>query len=324
MEKELDAAKAAASEAREAAQKEQELHKAAIAEKDELIIQLRSRIEEQSGTISALNSQLEQSHDHLKNVEREHQMIVQSLRTKLDTMANDLTAAHAKINETEAHSMQLNDEISRLRADIQNVQHEKSSLEDRIRTMTAQHQEELQTCHAERVELEKSMQKLEDTLHQSTLDIRSLESQFVEAKAETETLRETIRARDEQIQRKDRVTHRLQTQFDMYRSHVTKLMQQMREKCRLRQSDADRLARELREAKKYINQQALHLDSLKSDLHWLSKWNRQLGNLVEAVLDDGANSSEIMIPFLSATDNINIPLSSSKSGTHWVSSLHIL
>jgi hypothetical protein len=105
----------------------------------------------------------------------------------------------------------------------------------------------------------------------------------------------------EMVQQCRLVTEALQSQFKSYHLFMTQVTHDLRAKvdlkCDTHLKELNLLLTELHQAKKFINQQAQYIDSLKSDTYWLKKRNEQLWNVIQEMDNDFVNRCKIFNRF---------------------------
>ncbi|KAI8141316.1 hypothetical protein BJV82DRAFT_670939 [Fennellomyces sp. T-0311] len=290
LEHELKDANDALINAQQAADDEQQRLAAINMQKDETILELTDRIDKQSETIHQLQSTITEKNEHLQQVRDDDQRIIDGLQSKLEETIRNLTAAHETLDQKEQQAVALNGEIAQQQQELNDMCTQKIALQTEIADLNEKHQDEREEWNTNRKELEHEIEHLQQQLQERAAEITGLGAQLAEGNRELSELQQKAKEQYEQLRSKDGIIQSLHVRFDTYNTHVTKVMHEMRVRMKSkhpqRDREVDRLTRELREAKKFINMQAQQLDGLKSELHWMSRWNRQLNQLIEAIHQD--------------------------------------
>ncbi|KAG1216531.1 hypothetical protein G6F35_010013 [Rhizopus arrhizus] len=198
--------------------------------------------------------QLEQ--DYKKKLsEKERQMIVQQ---------QELSAKTTDLEETRhAHAQQMQQFSEQLREAKEHIQ----LLEEETANKTTQINE-YERMHAEDAAQIRVQQGEMTTLHD-----RIKHDEYI-----LQGLRDQLESKDQiiskqalEIDQQNSLVQSLQTQFKLYRQYTSQVTQQQREtKCQGHRTELNELLSEAHEAKKFINQQAIHINHLKSDVYWLT------------------------------------------------------
>lgn len=289
-EKDLRSSKEAAERSHQAAVSEQSRLISTITEKDRTISELQSQIDTQSATITNLNEELESSRSDIARIKQENETVVSQLRTELQAVSEKLTTVLDKIDEKDDKLQKSEATILDLQNQVDSLITEKTTVEENIQQLIAEHERHMEAWKAERNELNDEIQRLRTLVQQHAEQIEATQTQLSKERTQAECLRETTKQLEQEIERKTKLSHKLRNQLSVYRTHMTGVMQEMRSQFMLRfqqrDKDLERVTKELAQAKIFINSQAQHLDGLKSELHWISKWNQQLQDLVQALHDD--------------------------------------
>ncbi|KAI9318719.1 hypothetical protein BX666DRAFT_1535473 [Dichotomocladium elegans] len=282
LEKELDVSRAEAVKTREDAQQHQEATNRLLETKAEAIETLEEQVAHQRQTISDLADQIETGRETLKSVQDQHKATLGALHTELQGVTDALGQTKELLAAERASAATLADRIGILNTNVETLRAEKADLERTVDDMAQRHQAELAVCKTEREQLEHVIVQLQGSLQQSADAMSELETQLKLQKHECDALHQTNDTLESRLVQKQELCHKFQAQFDIYRNHVTHLLRDMREKT----PDDTRLSHELQEAKKFINHQALQIEGLKSEIHWMTKWNRKLSDLIDTIHHD--------------------------------------
>ncbi|KAI9255087.1 hypothetical protein BDA99DRAFT_152291 [Phascolomyces articulosus] len=288
MENELDVAKDALIKAQQVAEEEKRDLLSIAAEKDEAIITLETQLETQSTALVELQQKMEKQQQHHDDVQEKDQQLIHELRTQLDETMCKLTAAHETLDQKEQETTVLKGEIEQQQQQLNDVCTAKMTLQTELETVKVTHENECQQWQSTQQTLQQDIDQLHQTLEQKTTEITQLASQLAKSQQEIQSIREKLQDQQQELEAKDGLVQKLHVRFDTYHRHVTQVMHEMKERMKSKDPtvEMDRLTKELLEAKKFINRQALNLDALKSELHWMSKWNRQLNQLIEVIHQD--------------------------------------
>lgn len=294
---ELHSSKEAAERSHEEQLAEQSRLVSAITEKDNTISELQSQIDTQSTTITDLNNELETTKSDITRMKKENETAVSQLQAELLAISEKLAAALGKIEEKDDKLQKSESAILELQTAMQTLQNEKATLQEDIQQMNAQHKKQMEVWKNEQKELSDEVQRLQSAVQQHVQQIESTQMQLSKEREQAECLRETAKQQEQEIERKTKMSHKLRNQLSAYRTHMTGVMQEMRSQfvshCQQKDENLQRVAKELVQAKIFINNQAQYLDGLKSELHWISKWNQQLQDLIQALYDDATMRNPI-------------------------------
>ncbi|KAG1044523.1 hypothetical protein G6F43_011443 [Rhizopus delemar] len=187
--------------------------------------------------------------------EKERQMIV---------LQQELSAKTTDLEETRhVHAQQMQQSSEQLREAKECIQ----LLKEDTANKTAQINE-YERMHAEdaaqiRVQ-QGEMTALHDRIKHDECILQGLRDQL---ESKDQVISKQALEMDQQMS----LVQSLQTQFKLYRQHTTQVTQQQREtKCQGHRTELNELLSEVHEAKKFINQQAIHINHLKSDVYWLT------------------------------------------------------
>ncbi|KAF7731973.1 hypothetical protein EC973_007078 [Apophysomyces ossiformis] len=328
MEKELESAKADTLLAQEQISRDSKNHETVVAEKGRAIAQLRAQLNEQTTKANNLSSQLESSQEQAKRAEEESKEALNTAQLELQTTRAELSVTQTELREkTEAGELmekqikELESEVSRLHMvesklseEIQQmkakhceeIQQTKAKHCEEIQQTKAKHCEEMETCEMERTKMEEDMAQLNQQLQQCLQDIESLSTRVSATQHESAQHLHTIHQKEIYLERNQKVSCRIQAQFETYRSYINHVIQELRDQsrkqCRQRDAELGKVFSELHEAKKFINQQAQNIEGLKSELHWMGKWNKYLWELAQSIHQDASDHWSFFHPSESEHD----------------------
>ncbi|KAI7886956.1 hypothetical protein K492DRAFT_233155 [Lichtheimia hyalospora FSU 10163] len=266
-EKELEAAQGEMALIHETSLREKDELSATISNKQATIEQFEQQIQQQQHTMDELHTRISNGEEELKN-----------------GLQHELASCHDQLEQQQQQHTQMQNEISELRDELSTSCMQNATLETQMQDLKQHHKAEQEAWHEKHQTLEHNYAQQQDELRQRADEITHLHSQLDTTRHDLDMLQQTYAKQTTCLERKNGLCRRLQTQFDVYRNHVTTIMYEMREQMNAQQPD--HLSHELLEAKKFINHQALQIEGLKSELHWMSKWNRKLNNLIDDLHND--------------------------------------
>ncbi|KAJ8661964.1 hypothetical protein O0I10_002295 [Lichtheimia ornata] len=304
-EKELEANQQETALIREAALREKEELSTTLSNKDGTIEQLEQQLEQQQHTMDELHTRISDGEEELKNVQHAHQLTMDSLHTQIQGLQHELASTRDQLEQQQQQHTQMQNEISGLRDELSNSCMQNATLEAQMQDLKHHHKAEQEAWHEKHQTLEHNYAQQQKELRQRADEITHLRSQLDTTRHDLETLQQSHAKQTACLERKNGLCLRLQTQFDVYRNHVTTIMHAMREQMNAQQPH--HLSRELLEAKKFINHQALQIEGLKSELHWMSKWNRQLTNLIDDLHNDDVAQNGAVASYRCSTRTDNAP-----------------
>ncbi|KAG0169177.1 hypothetical protein DFQ30_003873 [Apophysomyces sp. BC1015] len=293
MENELESTKADTVLAREQISRETKEHETIVAEKDRLIADLRVQANQQATKIADLSAQLESSQEHAKRIQEENKEAVDAVQLELQTATTELSATKTELREkTEAGGLMV-DQIDQLQTEVGHLRMRETELSNEIQQMEAKHRQEIEACDVERAKMEQDTTQLNQQLQHCLQTVESLTTQVSTTQNESAQHLHTLHQKEMYLERNQKVSCRIQAQFETYRSYINHVIQelrdQLRKQCRQRDAELGKVLSELHEAKKFINQQAQNIEGLKSELHWMGKWNKYLWQLAQSIHQDATD-----------------------------------
>ncbi|KAI7861082.1 hypothetical protein BDC45DRAFT_552396 [Circinella umbellata] len=304
LENELNDTKDTLIKAQQVAEEDKRVLLFAATEKDETITQLTTQIEEQSQMIRDLNENLIRQQQHLDHVKEKDQQVINELQSKLDETKTKLFAAHETLDQKEHQATALKIEMDQQQQQFNDVCTAKTQLQTEMNDIKEYHEQEREEWNTTQHNLQQEIEQLNQQLKQSHQELTELGEQVTKGQQEILSLCAKMQDQHHQLQSKEGLIEKLHVRFDTYHQHVTQVMHEMKERMKSKDPSIqyERLANELVEAKKFINKQAMNLDALKSDLHWMAKWNRQLNELIETIHQDDISHGFITVPTIMTTN----------------------
>ncbi|KAI8376106.1 uncharacterized protein BYT42DRAFT_374834 [Radiomyces spectabilis] len=284
--KELESTQAETAQIKVTAMQKEECSQALMQEKEAALKDLKQELEQQHSAHLNLRNQLEKSQDATTTLQTQYQETLHALDETKKELSLACERAERKDQEIAALQMRVGDLENQVDRCIETQQ----SLEEEIQQTKLHHQEERIVWQEEKAGLCHLTEQLQVKLADSDQQTQVLELRLCAAHDELDRCATALADKDDLIEKSNRTIVQLQKQFSVYRTYMNRIVidcrTQAQKNCEKREAELDRLLKELYEAKKFINRQAQHLDGLKSEIHWLSKWNRSLWELTQALDKD--------------------------------------
>ncbi|KAI7872440.1 hypothetical protein BDF14DRAFT_1877659 [Spinellus fusiger] len=297
MEKELEAAKQETLATLTTLNEDRTLATQRAEEHTKTLDSLHIQMEEQVNAAKHLAIELEQSQAHARHVEKTSQEALQSLRRDLEQMSNAFTQATYQLQQKDTDLAQFTLQLTRLGQEHEQLRIEHTQLQTHHTQLELDHEEACKTHQTQHTSLSQANERLQHHLTCQTDTLNGV--QFRLAAEEQENARHLWSLYEllEALDHSDTVRKGLQSRFRLYQQHMQDVLQDLfSKKEHLKRTHAKthaRLTDEMYEAKKFINQQALQMEGLKSDLHWLTAANRQLHQVIQALHLDTTRQAKL-------------------------------
>ncbi|KAI8878735.1 hypothetical protein K501DRAFT_297473 [Backusella circina FSU 941] len=261
----------------------QQEHETQVQEKNQMIGQLEEELKMSGITIS-----------ELKSTALKHQTEYVALEMQLITTKEQLDISQKdhvqKQNDIDCLERESQDMLTKQENMLQEHQRCKSDYANHL----TQKQSEIE-------QLDNELRSTQVSLLSANEHLQHLTSQTTLQKQELDRVTNERDESKEMVQQCHVVVEALQSQFKSYRLFMTEVTHDLRTKvdlkCDIHFKELNLLLTELHQAKKFINQQAQFIDSLKSDTHWLKKRNEQLWNIIQEMDNDFVNRCKIFNRF---------------------------
>ncbi|CAO3696808.1 unnamed protein product [Rhizopus microsporus] len=244
-----------------------ELEKKSIQlDKDMELADVRSKNAALQKTIARQEKQLKTNtwQKRLEQLELDYEKKLSEKEQQVIVLQQDLGNKATELETTrQAHEQQLKQISDQLREATKRM----NRLEQETERMSSQIVDYERICAENDAQIhvqQEEIQSLQARIQENGLVIQDLTTRLEAKEKEVDT-------QHHEIEQQGALIQSLQTQFKIYRQHMSQVLKDQREtKCQGHYRELNRLLSELHEAKKFINQQAIHLDNLKSDIYWLN------------------------------------------------------
>ncbi|KAG1443756.1 hypothetical protein G6F56_010558 [Rhizopus delemar] len=206
-----------------------------------------------------------------KKVEQLESNYEKKLLEKEDQVTGLQRDLENKIVEIEGMQRAHEEQIRQYSRDISEAQDQNKALQMEAvqRQSELETSERLQHEQAEKIKEQQEMVcKLEDCLKQKNGTIEDLTQHL---KREEKTTQQQQKKMELQRQ----IIGGLQSQFKQYRQYMNAVASEQHNPCRIHVKELNQLLTELHQAKKFINEQAIHVNNLKSDVYRLNSRCKQ-------------------------------------------------
>ncbi|KAI9282756.1 hypothetical protein BY458DRAFT_130860 [Sporodiniella umbellata] len=181
-------------------------------------------------------------------------------------------ALEEQISRTEDLKRVYEDQIEQYSKDLLELQHQNRTLQE-----TVDHQQSkietykcLQHDHVQEIKEQKSnLIELQDHLEQRDKAIEGL-AQDLRFQEKTSQQQQT------KVAQQERIVFGLRTQFKEYRHYMNTVACKQHDPCQIHVKELNLLLTELHQAKKFINEQAMHIYNLKSETYWVNSRCKQV------------------------------------------------
>ncbi|KAI7899647.1 uncharacterized protein BX663DRAFT_520837 [Cokeromyces recurvatus] len=258
-------------------------------------LQLQKKIDQLEKALSNSETEykehIERKEDRIESLQKELNSM-HDLKHRLYESQENYNSLQVRTNELSTQILELEDHVERKEKEINDL----NLHIDSMTNITTELTEQLEYHKENAKEISLLNKELHHQIHRHEKGMALLEARITIKEEEIDALLNTIDEQSTILNDKSIIIEKLEEKFKIYREWIERtVVPHLRQ--HKKAVEPNSLISELHKTKKFLNRQAIHINDLKSDIHWLTVQNRQLLVFISDICMDHVEQWDLNLKF---------------------------